>query len=380
MTANAEREGETPCQSANEGELRMATQARRAAESEHSLHGHSHGHGAHGGHSHALTREALRLGFALTAAMLVIEVVGGLLSHSLALLSDAGHVLTDVVALALAWFAAAQAERPANERRTFGYHRVGILVALFNGLTLVVIALVIAFEAWRRLQTPQPVHPDIMIGAALVAIAVNLFIARRLHGGAENLNTRAAMLHALGDIGASAAVVLGAVVIVFTGATWVDPVVSVAIAALIAFGSLRLIVETVNILMESTPTDISTETVARDICKTPGVLAVHDLHVWTIASGMRALSCHCVIDDIPPSASAAILDRVTDMLQRNFRIAHTTIQFESDAHESHDGFCACEPGMADGLYCALSADGCGCDHAEHAEPMDRVAHRHASLS
>ncbi len=351
----------------------MATQARRAAESERSLHGHSHGHGAHGGHSHALTRETLRLGFALTAVMLIVEVVGGLLSHSLALLSDAGHVLTDVVALALAWFAAAQAERPANERRTYGYHRVGILVALFNGLTLVVIALVIAFEAWRRLQSPQQVHPDIMIGAALIAIAVNLFIARRLHGGAENLNARAAMLHALGDIGASAAVVLGAVVIALTGATWVDPAISVAIAALIAFGSLRLIVETVNILMEATPADISTETVARDICKTSGVLAVHDLHVWTIASGMRALSCHCVIDDIPPSASAAILDRVTDMLQRNFRIGHTTIQFESEAHGSHDGFCACEPGMADGLYCALSTDECGhADHTDHADHMSRA--------
>ncbi|HZC04200.1 MAG TPA: cation diffusion facilitator family transporter [Ktedonobacterales bacterium] len=362
----------------------MATQARRAAKSQQSAHSHVHGPGGgHGGHAHthALTREALRLGFLLTAAILFIEVIGGLLSHSLALLSDAGHVLTDVIALGLAWFAAAQAERPANERRTFGYHRVGILVALFNGLTLVVIALVIAFEAWRRLQAPEPVQPGIMIGAALLAVAVNVVIARRLHGGAENLNARAALLHAVGDIGASLTVVVGAVVIALTGATWVDPIISVAIAALIAFGSLRLIVETVNILMEATPADISTEAVARDICKTPGVLAVHDLHVWTIASGMRALSCHCMIDDIPPSASAAILDHVSDMLRLRYRIGHATIQFESDAHGSHEGFCACEPGAAEGLYCALSPESCGCnDHHAPANHADQTSHRRASLS
>ncbi len=360
----------------------MATQAQRAAKSQRPAPDHAHGaasgHSGHAGHSHAMTREALRLGFLLTAAILLVEVIGGLLSHSLALLSDAGHVLTDVIALGLAWFAAVQAERPANERRTFGYHRAGILVALFNGLTLVVIALVIAFEAWQRLQAPQAVQPGIMVGAALLAIAVNLFIARRLRGGEENLNTRAALLHTIGDIGASAAVVVGAVVIALTGATWVDPIVSVAIAALIAFGSLRLILETVNILMESTPADISTEAVARDIRQIAGVRAVHDLHVWTITSGMRALSCHAVIDDIPPSASAAILDRVTDMLQRRYSIGHTTIQFESEAHESHEGFCACDPGTADGLYCALTTENCA--HPDRAEHAEHAGHSHARLS
>lgn len=320
----------------------------------HTGHSHTHPHD----HSHTIARESLRLGFWLTAAILVVEFVGGLLSHSLALLSDAGHVLTDVVALGLAWFAMAQAERPANERRTFGYHRVGILVALFNGLSLVVIALLIGYEAYQRLLAPTHVHPGIMAPAALVAIAVNLFIARRLHDGGEHLNTRAALLHTLGDIGASAAVVVGAGVIALTGATWVDPVISVAIAALIAFGSLRLIVETVDILMESTPADISTEAVARDICHVKGVRAVHDLHVWTITSGMRALSCHAVINDIPPSASADILDRVTAMLRARYTITHATVQFESEAHESHEGFCACESGVAGSLYCAMNTDQC----------------------
>lgn len=324
------------------------------------------GHDGHN-HTHALTRQALRLGFYLTAGMLLIEVIGGVLSHSLALLSDAAHVLTDVVALGLAWFAAAQAERPANERRTFGYHRVGIVVALGNGLTLVVIAVAIAVEAWQRLRSPTAVHPEIMIAAALVAIAVNLFIIWRLRGDKENLNTRASALHALGDVGASLGVVVGAVVIALTRATWVDPVISVAIAVLIALSAVRLIREATDILLESTPRDISTPVVARDICSIEGVRAVHDLHIWQISNGLRALSCHALIADIPPSESAAILDRVSDLLRQRYRIAHTTIQLESDQHEAHDGFCACEPGMADGLYCALTPEDLahGHNHGSH---------------
>lgn len=323
----------------------------------------------HEGHTHTFTRQALRLGFFLTAAMLLIEVIGGLLSHSLALLSDAAHVLTDVVALGLAWFAAAQAERPANERRTFGYHRVGIIVALGNGLTLVAIAIAIGVEAWQRLRAPTEVHPEIMIAAALVAIAVNLYIIWRLRGDTENLNTRASALHALGDVGASLGVIVGAVVIALTRATWVDPVVSVAIAVLIAISAVRLIREATDILLESTPRDISTPVVARDICSVQGVRAVHDLHIWQISNGLRALSCHAIIADIPPSESAAILDRVSDLLRQRYRIAHTTIQLESDLHEAHEGFCACEPGMTDGLYCALTPE-----DLAHGHTHGRLAH------
>ncbi len=323
--------------------------------------------GGHEGHTHthALTRQALRLGFFLTLAMLVIELAGGMLSHSLALLSDAAHVLTDVVALGLAWFAAAQAERPADGRRTFGYHRVGIIVALANGLTLVVIAIAITVEAWQRLQTPTSVEPGIMIAAALVAIAVNLFIIWRLHDDGHNLNVRASVLHALGDVGASLGVVVGAIIIALTDAAWVDPIISVAIALLIAISAVRLIREATDILLESTPRDISTQAVARDICAVEGVRAVHDLHIWQISNGLRALSCHAVIADIPPSESAAILDRVSDLLRQRYRIAHTTIQMESDLHEAHDGYCACEPSVTVGLYCLLNEESLaqGHDHA-----------------
>ena len=307
-------------------------------------------------HTHAdqsPARGALRLGFWLTLALLLVEVAAGIAAHSLALLSDAAHICTDVVALGLAWFAAAQAARPANSRRTYGYHRVGILTALINGSALVIVAFVIAFEAWRRLTQPQPVQPGIMVAAAALAIGVNLFLSRRLHAGDASLNTRAALLHVTGDIGASAAVIVGALAIALTNAYWLDPALSLLIAALIVFGSLRLIRETLNILLEATPHGVDTAALARDLCTVPGIHGVHDLHVWTITSGVRALSCHAVIDDLPPSESARILDRLSELLRERYGIAHSTVQFESTAHEGHDGFCACPPDADPALYCDL---------------------------
>jgi cobalt-zinc-cadmium efflux system protein len=313
-------------------------------------HRHDYGHE----HTHGLARRALRLGFFLTLGVLLIEVAGGFLSGSLALLSDASHVLTDAIALGLAWFAAAQATRPADERRTFGYHRVGILTALVNGATLIVIAIAITVEAIQRLRHPEPVIPGIMIAAAFVAISVNLFIGFSLRReSASNLNARAAALHVIGDVAASVGVVIGAVVILVTGADWVDPLVSVIIALLIAVGAVRIVREAIGILLEATPAGLSLPALARDMCSIPGIQSVHDLHVWSIASGMRALSCHAVIADLPPSGSAPILDRVTAMLRNRYGISHSTIQFESAAHESHGGFCACPPGTRS---CELQPD------------------------
>ncbi|HLZ21843.1 MAG TPA: cation diffusion facilitator family transporter [Ktedonobacterales bacterium] len=319
--------------------------------------------GEHTGHlhTHNLTREKLRLGFFLTLLILAVECTGGLLAHSLALFSDAGHVLTDAGALGLAWFAAAQAERPANARRTYGYHRVGILTALANGVTLVVIAVVISFEAYRRFTHPNAVQPGIMIVSALIAIGVNLYIGLGLHGeGEANINARAASLHVFGDVGASIGVILGAIAIAVTGASWVDPLVSVVIALLVVGGALRLIVEAVNVLLEATPRDVSLAALVRDMLRVPGVRDIHDLHVWTISSGMHALSCHAVIDDLPPSGSAPILDGISAMLRDTYHITHTTVQFESSAHGSHEGFCACPPGASDNIYCDLRTQ-CGAE-------------------
>jgi cobalt-zinc-cadmium efflux system protein len=319
-------------------------------------------------HSHTLTREKLRLGFFLTVAILLVEVIGGMLAHSLALFSDAGHVLTDAAALGLAWFAAAQSERPANARRTYGYHRVGILTALANGVTLILLAAGIAVEAYQRFLHPQQIQPGIVIVAAALAIIINLYIGFGLQkADHENLNTRAATLHVFNDVGASAAVVVGALVIVFTGAQWVDPLLSLIIALLVVVSAVRLVRETLNILLEATPHDLSLSDMVRDMRQIPGVIDVHDLHVWTIASGMRALSCHVIIDDLPPSCSAPILDTLTHMLRDRYRIAHTTIQFESTEHTSHEGFCACTPTTCEGLYCDLRS------HSEH-QPEHAHAH------
>jgi cobalt-zinc-cadmium efflux system protein len=305
-------------------------------------------------HVHRLTREKLRMGFYLTLVILAVEVMGGLLAHSLSLFSDAGHMLTDVGALGLAWFAAVQAERPADERQTFGYHRISILTALVNGVTLVVIALVITLAAYRRFQHPQTIEPGIVMLAASIGIAINLYIVLGLQKTDEhNLNTRAALLHIFGDIGASVGVILGAIAIALTHAYWVDPLVSLLIAALVAVSAVHLIRETLGILMESTPPHLSLPQLVGDMLQVPGIRDVHDLHVWSITSGVLALSCHAVIDDLPPSGSAPILDAVAAMLHRNYHIAHTTIQFESVAHGSHEGFCVCPPGSCNLIYCDL---------------------------
>src|SRR5215471_3579416 len=235
-------------------------------------------------HSHSLAGTKLRTAFALTALILVVELVGGLLSHSLALLSDAGHVLTDIVALGLAWFATVQATRPANARKTFGYHRTGILAALANAITLILIVVAIGYEAIQRFQHPETVTPWLMFVSAAVGIGVNLYIGLGLQQeGGENLNVRAAMLHVFGDVGASVGVVVGGVIILLTGWYPADPLISLLIAVLIARGAWKVLHETVDILMEATPKDLNVAQLVRDVIRVPGVVDVHDLHIWSIA-------------------------------------------------------------------------------------------------
>ena len=301
-------------------------------------------------HRHASTKRALGIAFALTAAVLLVEVVGGLFSHSLALLSDAGHVLTDIVALGLAWFAAIQAERPSDDRRTYGYHRVGILAALANAITLILIVVVIAVEAVHRLQQPETVTPWIMFAAATVGVAVNLFIGFGLRReGTDNVNVRAAMLHVFGDVGASLAVILGGVIIALTGWYPADPIISLAIALLIALGAWRVLRETIAILMESTPRDVDVTRLLRDLGRISGVSGVHDLHVWSIAGGMRALSAHIQVVDRPLSACDALREKINTLLANNYAIGHTTLQFECRNCDRCDGvslYCQLDPGEA----------------------------------
>ncbi|HUZ86901.1 MAG TPA: cation diffusion facilitator family transporter [Candidatus Baltobacterales bacterium] len=271
----------------------------------------------------------LRTALGLTVVILLVELVGGLLSHSLALLSDAGHVLTDVFALGLAWFAVAQSKRPADQRRTFGYQRVSILAALLNSVTLIVIVVAIAYEAVRRLAAPQPVQGQIVIVAALAGIAINVFVILALRGDSHSLNLRAALLHVTGDVAASVGVVVAGVVILLTGWLYIDPLLSLAIAALIAFGALGIVRETVNLLLEGTPREIDLAAVRAEIESSNLVTGVHDLHVWALSSDEMALSCHVVIGDCPLGDAEHVVRGLEARLCDRFAIGHTTIQVES---------------------------------------------------
>src|ERR1700693_4447524 len=211
---------------------------------------------------------ALKLALALTCVVLAVELVGGLISHSLPLLSDAGHVLTDVFALGLAWFAVAQAKRPADQRRSYGYQRVGILAALVNAVVLIGIVVVIAIEAARRLASPEPVQGGVVMVTALVGMAINAFVIFRLRGDTRSLNMRAAFIHVAGDLGASAGVVVAGAVILLTGWLYIDSLLSLAIAVLIAFGAWRIVRESVNLLLEGTPGEIDLSQLTAEIAKT----------------------------------------------------------------------------------------------------------------
>src|SRR5919198_1156568 len=245
-----------------------------------------------------------------------------------ALLADAGHMLTDVFALALAWFAVVQSRRPADSRRTYGYHRVGILAALVNATALVLIVLAIVYEAVRRLVTPQPVQGVVVVGAALIAVAANALIGVLLRRQQENLNVRAALLHVVGDLIASAGVVVAGAVILVTGWPYADPVISIAIAALIAWGALRIVLETVNVLMEGTPRGIDLELIRAEMVGN-GVVSVHDLHVWSVSPEHPALSAHVVVSERSLADAEHLVRDLEQRLCDRFGIGHSTIQVES---------------------------------------------------
>jgi cobalt-zinc-cadmium efflux system protein len=239
----------------------------------------------------------LKKALVLTCAVLVVELAGGILSHSLALLSDAGHVFTDIFALGLAWFAVDQARRPADRRRSYGYQRVSILAALVNSAVLIVIVVAIAAEALRRFARPEPVQGGLVILAALIGLAINAYVVVGLYGHGRSLNVRAALLHVTGDIGASVGVVVAGAIILVTGWLYIDPILSLGIAALIAYGAWRIVRETVNLLLEGTPSEVNLGDVTSEIAGTEHVIGMHDLHVWALSSEETALSVHVVLEE-----------------------------------------------------------------------------------
>jgi cobalt-zinc-cadmium efflux system protein len=281
-------------------------------------------------HSHVpVSAKALRYSLVATFAYVLITLFAGIRAHSLALLSEAGHNVTDLLALLLSWVAVFIQTRPPSATKTFGYHRAGVLAAFVNALTLVAIGLYIFYEAFVRMRNPVPVHAGIMIWVAVVGVVMNGTISWVLFRAAHDVNIRSAFIHQMGDTLSTAAVIVGGWIILWTGRTWVDPALSIGIAALILWSSFGIIRETLNILLEGAPRGLSAERITADLTGVAGVRDIHDVHVWSIGSDTHALSCHVRIDDITLSESDIIMRQVKDILTAKFHIVHTTIQFEN---------------------------------------------------
>lgn len=308
-------------------------------------HPHSHAHGEHCGdhaHEHGSPRrraslleerrkDRRRLLFALglTATIAVAEAVGGYITGSLALLSDAGHMLTDVSALALSLLALVFASKPADSKRTYGYYRLEILSALLNGVLLLLLTGFILYEAWERLRAPQPVRLGPMALVSLVGLLANLAALGFLHS-THSMNVRGAFLHVLGDTLSSVGVLAGAGLMALTGWYVVDPIISLVIAVVIVTGSLRLVRDAVDVLLEAVPAHIDLAALREMLLGVQGVQDVHDLHVWSISSGLHALSVHLVVSDPAARSSDTVLTAARQQIHERFGIDHTTIQIESE--------------------------------------------------
>jgi cobalt-zinc-cadmium efflux system protein len=284
------------------------------------MHVHTHGAGS--------PTRVLKISLAVTLAYIVLLVFAGFRAHSLALLSEAGHNLSDFMALLLSLVAVYFQSRPANSTKTYGYHRAGVLVALVNASSLVGVSFFIFYEAFRRLQHPEHVQASVMMWVAAAGVVMNGAIALLLYRSGGDVNIRSALLHEVGDTLSTAAVIAGGWAILLTGNYWIDSVLSVAIGVLILWSGFGIVRETLNILLEGTPRGMKLEKIEAAMRAIEGVNDVHDLHVWSIGSESHALSCHISIADIPPSVSERILRDVKECLHHNFRIDHTTIQFE----------------------------------------------------
>jgi len=305
------------------------------------------GHSSHA-HGAAIYGRKLQLAIILTVAFVAGEALVGWRIRSLALLSDAGHNLSDGIALGLSAFAFWVSRKPATAERTFGYHRVGILTALINALSLVAVSALIAWEAVKRLRSPEPIDAGWMIVTAVAALAVNVLITVWLHAGArDDLNIKSAYLHMLGDALASAGVVVAGVIVWLTGSALADPIISMAIGVLILWSSIGILRESLDILMEAAPLGVGLRAVEKTVLAVEGVLGCHDLHVWTIASGLLAGSCHVVIEDQSARSGQAIAHAVSDALERVHRLTHVTVQVEVDHCDGAELLCTLRPHAAD---------------------------------
>jgi cobalt-zinc-cadmium efflux system protein len=312
---------------------------------------HNHQHGIEVG-------SKLRFGVFFSLFILAAEIIGGILTNSVALLADAGHVLTDVIALALSWYGVQQSKRPASQKMTYGYHRIGVLIALFNASAIIVIAAVILYEAAKRMGKPPDVDSIPMMIVAVAGLAVNIFVALWLRKDSrENINVRSAFWHAAGDALASVGVIAGGIIIATTGLNIVDPIIAILIGLIIVSAAWGIIREGLRVLLEAAPSHIELEKMMEALLELPGVKNVHRVHVWSITPEIHAMSGHVLIDDQAVSKAAVIQKSMEKLLRDKFYIEHCTLQFE------------CENCEADGVLCRLRSG--------HEECPEHRNHNHA---
>ncbi|SFD45506.1 cobalt-zinc-cadmium efflux system protein [Lentibacillus persicus] len=304
-------------------------------------HDHSHDH------THGANKKALLFSFIIIATYMVVEAIGGFLTNSLALLSDAGHMLSDAVSLGVGLLAFRLGEKVASYHKTFGYKRFEILAAVFNGVTLIVISIYIFYEAYQRFMDPPEVASTGMLIIGIIGLIVNIVVAWVLMRGdtQENLNLRAAFLHVIGDLFGSVGAVTAAILIMSFGWGWADPLASVLVAILVLISGWRVTKDAVHVLMEGTPKNVELDDIVQTIEELPEIISIHDLHVWSITSGENALSCHAVVDGkLSVHDSQKLLHMVEERLEYK-GIGHVTVQMESEEHLHEESlFCRVDPG------------------------------------
>jgi cobalt-zinc-cadmium efflux system protein len=287
-----------------------------------------------------LAGKRLKYSIILSVTILVAEIIGGLLSNSLALLSDAGHVFADIIALGLSWYAVRQAMRPSDSRMTFGYHRIGVIVAIVNAVSIFVIAAIILYEAFNRFRQPPEVKSVLMMSIAFVGLAANILVTWWLRRAQHsNINIRSAFWHAAGDALASVGVIIGGLIILFTGQFLVDPIVSVLISLIILWAAWSILREGFRVIIEATPRDVDIMKMIGVLKQIGGVKDVHDIHVWSISPELRAMNGHILIEDISTSDAAVIRSKIEEIVREQFHIEHTTLQMECTTCSPGDLFC-----------------------------------------
>ena len=317
-----------------------------------SMHSHAHGSARHhsGSHGHVHVHgigEGMTgiLGGAVVATfvLVAVELAAGYSGHSMALVSDAVHNLTDVPTLVISWLATRWAGRPPTPEKTYGYHRAGILAAFINAMLLAIVALFLIYESVDRLRHPVDVHASLMLWISVFALAINGAITLAVHSQRRDLNIRSVWIHNLGDSLSNVAIIAGALAIRATGANWVDPVLSIGIGALVLWSGTGILRESSHILLEGLPRSIRLEDVAAALLRVEGVQEVHDVHIWTLGTDLHALSCHVRIPDMHMEDSEKILTRIRVVLDHDFQITHTTIQFERAGLPAEAGLYMPEP-------------------------------------